>query len=178
VRKSIVGDNRDYLSAAFRRAERVELVIASGGLGPPRRRPDARNLSRDLLSSKLHLNRKSSVHEGRSAARPGDAGGKTYEQAVGPGRGEILEESRGSAPGLWIEGRGAFHRAATRPATRIEAHVSGADFLPPVATASSSIQSFRNLRGAAWANLARAAHQTHLHALAEVKTTIWPRGRD
>src|SRR3981189_3549667 len=35
VRKSVVGDNRDTLSAAFKGAlERVELVIASGGLGP------------------------------------------------------------------------------------------------------------------------------------------------
>src|SRR6266478_4865985 len=35
LRKSIVGDNRHYLSAAFREAlERVELTIASGGLGP------------------------------------------------------------------------------------------------------------------------------------------------
>ena len=33
VRKSIVGDNRDYLGAAFKEAlERVELIIASGGL--------------------------------------------------------------------------------------------------------------------------------------------------
>src|SRR5277367_2805560 len=35
VRKSVVGDHRDYLSAAFKEAlGRVELVIGSGGLGP------------------------------------------------------------------------------------------------------------------------------------------------
>src|SRR5271155_141263 len=35
VRKSILGDNRELLGAAFKEAlERVELIIASGGLGP------------------------------------------------------------------------------------------------------------------------------------------------
>src|SRR5277367_2903352 len=35
IRKSVVGDNRDDLRATFHEAlERVELVIACGGLGP------------------------------------------------------------------------------------------------------------------------------------------------
>src|SRR6202041_1574664 len=35
VRKTVVGDNRDLLSEAFRDASnRVPLIIASGGLGP------------------------------------------------------------------------------------------------------------------------------------------------
>src|SRR5258708_21510427 len=56
VRKSIVGDNRDYLSAAFKEPlERVELVIASGGLGPPED-----DLTREtvaaLLGRKMHPN--------------------------------------------------------------------------------------------------------------------------
>src|SRR5260370_6891176 len=55
VRKSIVGDNRDYLSAAFREAlERVELIIASGGLGPTEDDLTRETLA-DLLARKLHL---------------------------------------------------------------------------------------------------------------------------
>src|ERR1700739_4995300 len=56
VRKSIVGDNRGYLSATFKEAlERVELVIASGGLGPTE--DDlTRETVAELLSRKLHLN--------------------------------------------------------------------------------------------------------------------------
>ncbi len=56
VRKSIVGDNRDYLSAAFKEAlDRVELIIASGGLGPTE--DDlTRETVADLLGRKLHLN--------------------------------------------------------------------------------------------------------------------------
>src|SRR3979409_2437884 len=56
VRKSIVGDNRDYLSAAFQEAlERVDLVVASGGLGPTED-----DLTREtvagLLGRRLQLN--------------------------------------------------------------------------------------------------------------------------
>src|SRR5260370_12651280 len=56
VRKSIVGDNRDTLSATFKEAlERVELIIASGGLGPTE--DDlTRETVADLLGRKLHLN--------------------------------------------------------------------------------------------------------------------------
>src|ERR1700737_1987635 len=58
VRKSIVGDNRDYLSAAFKEAlERVELVIASGGLGPTE--DDlTRETVADLLGRKLQHNKR------------------------------------------------------------------------------------------------------------------------
>src|SRR5260370_16854693 len=56
VRKSIVGDNRDYLSAAFKEAmERVELVIASGGLGPTEDDLTRETLA-ELLGRKLQLN--------------------------------------------------------------------------------------------------------------------------
>src|SRR5258708_10674973 len=59
VRKSIVGDNRDTLSAAFKEAlERVELIIASRGLGPTE--DDlTRETVADLLSRTLHLNNES-----------------------------------------------------------------------------------------------------------------------
>jgi nicotinamide-nucleotide amidase len=47
TRKTIVGDQHDDVRDAFRTAlDRVELVIASGGLGPNTRRPDTRRGSR------------------------------------------------------------------------------------------------------------------------------------
>src|SRR5260370_42689650 len=59
VRKSIVGDNRDYLSAAFKEPlERVELIVASGGLGPTE--DDlTRETVPDILSRKFYLNNES-----------------------------------------------------------------------------------------------------------------------
>src|SRR6202007_2102817 len=56
VRKTVVGDNRDLLSEAFRDAlNRVPLIIASGGLGPTE--DDlTRETVADLLGRKLRHN--------------------------------------------------------------------------------------------------------------------------
>ena len=85
VRKSIVGDNRDYLSAAFKEAlDRVELVIASGGLAYGRRL-DARDPCRPSWPKVESEQRNPAVHRRAiPAAWPGDAGG---ECAAGDGAG-------------------------------------------------------------------------------------------
>jgi nicotinamide-nucleotide amidase len=107
VRKSIVGDNRDYLSAAFHEAlERVELIIASGGLGPTE--DDlTRETVADLLSRKLVLNRAMLQYiEGRFRQLGREMPAVNVRQAMVPEGAEVLENPRGSAPGLWLEAQG------------------------------------------------------------------------
>src|SRR5437016_14290385 len=104
VRKSIVGDNRDYLSATFKEAlERVDLVIASGGLGPTE--DDlTRETVADLLSRKLHLNKEILRYiEGRFRQLGREMPEVNARQAMVPEGADILENPRGTAPGLWLE---------------------------------------------------------------------------
>jgi nicotinamide-nucleotide amidase len=107
VRKSVVGDNREYLSAAFKEAlERVELVIASGGLGPTEddltRETVAELLGRKLRRSDEILR----TIEGRFRALGRDMPEVNVRQAMVPEGAEALDNPRGSAPGLWIEDAG------------------------------------------------------------------------
>jgi nicotinamide-nucleotide amidase len=107
VRKSVVGDNRDYLGAAFKEAlERVELVIASGGLGPTE--DDlTRETVAELLGRKLRRDDKILRDiEGRFRALGRDMPEVNVRQAMVPEGAEALENPRGSAPGLWIEDAG------------------------------------------------------------------------
>src|SRR5229473_3182021 len=109
VRKSIVGDNRDYLSMTIKEAlERVELVIASGGLGPTE--DDlTRETVADLLGRKLHLNNEILRYiEGRFRQLGREMPAVNARQAMVPEGAEVLENPRGSAPGLWIEDAGHF----------------------------------------------------------------------
>jgi len=109
VRKSIVGDNRDTLRAAFHEAlQRVELVIASGGLGPTE--DDlTRETVADLLGRKLQLNKAILQYiEGRFRQLGREMPPVNVRQAMVPEGAEVLENPRGSAPGLWIEDRGRW----------------------------------------------------------------------
>src|SRR5256884_7155281 len=109
VRKSIVGDNRDNLSAAFKEAlERVELIIGSGGLGPTE--DDlTRETVADLLGRKLHLNEEILHYiEGRFRQLGREMPAVNVRQAMVPEGAEVLENPRGSAPGLWLEDAGRF----------------------------------------------------------------------
>jgi nicotinamide-nucleotide amidase len=107
VRKSVVGDNRDYLGAAFKEAiDRVELVIASGGLGPTE--DDlTRETVAELLGRKLRRDDKILRDiEGRFRALGRDMPEVNARQAMVPEGAEALDNPRGSAPGLWIEDEG------------------------------------------------------------------------
>jgi nicotinamide-nucleotide amidase len=107
VRKSIVGDNRDDLSTTFHEAlEHVELVIASGGLGPTED-----DLTREtvaaLLGRKLQLNKEILQYiEGRFRQLGREMPAVNVRQAMVPEGAEVLDNPRGSAPGLWIEDSG------------------------------------------------------------------------
>jgi nicotinamide-nucleotide amidase len=107
VRKTVVGDNRDLLSEAFRDAlNRVPLVITSGGLGPTED-----DLTREtvaaLLGRKLCRN-DAILHyiEARFRSMGREMPAVNVRQAMVPEGAEILENPRGTAPGLWIEDSG------------------------------------------------------------------------
>jgi nicotinamide-nucleotide amidase len=107
VRKTIVGDDRQFLTDAFRGAlERVELVIASGGLGPTE--DDlTRETVAELLGRKLRREDEI-VHaiEARFRSFKREMPAVNVRQAMVPEGAEALDNPRGTAPGLWIEDRG------------------------------------------------------------------------
>lgn len=104
VRKVVVGDEVVQLREALREAlGRVELVIAIGGLGPTED-----DLTREtvagLLGRKLLLNERvlRGIQErfrrfGRQMAQVNE------RQAMVPEGAEVLDNARGTAPGLWLE---------------------------------------------------------------------------
>jgi nicotinamide-nucleotide amidase len=107
VRKTIVGDNRDLLAEAFRDAlNRVPLIIASGGLGPTE--DDlTRETVAELLGRKLILNEVILRYiEGRFRQMGREMPAVNVRQAMVPEGAEVLENPRGSAPGLWLEDKG------------------------------------------------------------------------
>lgn len=107
LRKTIVGDNRELLSEAFRDAlNRVPLIITSGGLGPTEDDLTRETLA-DLLGRKLRKNDQVLRHiEGRFRALGREMPPVNVRQAMVPEGAEILENPRGTAPGLWLEDGG------------------------------------------------------------------------
>src|ERR1700752_942527 len=107
VRKTVVGDNRDLLAEAFRDAlNRVPLIIACGGLGPTE--DDlTRETVAELLGRKLRRNDQILRYiEGRFRALNREMPEVNVRQAMIPEGAEILENPRGTAPGLWLEDAG------------------------------------------------------------------------
>jgi nicotinamide-nucleotide amidase len=109
VRKTIVGDHRELLAEAFQDAlNRVPLIIASGGLGPTEDDLTRETLA-ELLGRKLILNN-AILHyiEGRFRQLGREMPPVNVRQAMVPEGAEVLENPRGSAPGLWLEDKGRF----------------------------------------------------------------------
>jgi nicotinamide-nucleotide amidase len=107
VRKTVVGDNRELLGEAFRDAlNRVPLIIGSGGLGPTQ--DDlTRETVADLLGRKLSRNDKILHYiEDRFRRMGREMPEVNVRQAMVPEGAEILENPRGTAPGLWLEDDG------------------------------------------------------------------------
>jgi nicotinamide-nucleotide amidase len=102
--KVIVGDDRGGLAHLFSTAfERVDLVVCSGGLGPT-----DDDVTREVVAEVL--NRSLAEDESITArirARFASRGMKMPEinrrQAMVPEGAIVLENPRGTAPGLWIE---------------------------------------------------------------------------
>lgn len=107
LRKTIVGDQRELLAEAFRDAlHRVPVVIASGGLGPTE--DDlTRETVAELLGRRLQRNDAVVRHiEGRFRSFKRDMPAVNLRQAMVPEGAEVLENPRGTAPGLWLEDQG------------------------------------------------------------------------
>jgi competence/damage-inducible protein CinA-like protein len=106
TRKTVVGDELPALRDAFAGAmERVELVISSGGLGPTED-DRTREAVADLLGRKLE---RSAEVMSKIEARFRQIGRPMSEvnarQALVPEGATVLENDRGTAPGLWLEAR-------------------------------------------------------------------------
>jgi nicotinamide-nucleotide amidase len=107
TRKTVVGDDLAPLRNAFDdAAKRVELVIASGGLGPTED-DRTRDAVADLFGRKLA---RDPAVMSRIEARFHQLGRKMSEvnarQAMVPEGADVLENDRGTAPGLWLEAAG------------------------------------------------------------------------
>src|SRR6202166_1388601 len=107
TRKTVVGDDLAPLRNAFEEAaKRVDLVIASGGLGPTEddRTRDAvadllgRKLARDPAVMKMIEARFRKIGRVMSEVNA--------RQAMVPEGAIVLENDRGTAPGLWLESHG------------------------------------------------------------------------
>jgi nicotinamide-nucleotide amidase len=174
VRKSIVGDNRDDLSAAFHEAlERVELIIASGGLGPTE--DDlTRETVADLLGRKLQLNKEILQYiEGRFRQLGREMPPVNVRQAMVPDGAEVLENPNGSAPGLWIEDGG--RRVALLPGPPRELKpMFHEQVLPRLQRFASSVRMFH--RALRVAGMGESALEQRIKPIytryADVNTTI------
>ena len=107
TRKSVVSDELASLRDAFDGAmERAELVISSGGLGPTEddrtREAVAVLLGRKLARDPAVMNKIEARF--RHLGRPMSEVNK--RQAMVPEGAAVLENGRGTAPGLWLESRG------------------------------------------------------------------------
>ena len=107
TRKTVIGDELALLRNSFAEAfQRVELVIASGGLGPTED-DRTRDAVADLLGRKL--SRDPAVMgmieaRFRKIGRPMST--VNARQAMVPEGATVLPNDRGTAPGLWLESGG------------------------------------------------------------------------
>jgi nicotinamide-nucleotide amidase len=107
TRKTVVGDDLAPLRNAFdEAAKRAELIIASGGLGPTED-DRTRDAVADLLGRKLA---RDPAVMSKIEARFRQLGRRMSEvnarQAMVPEGATVLENDRGTAPGLWLESSG------------------------------------------------------------------------
>jgi len=128
--KTIVGDREEDIAEVFRNAlGRSRLVIFSGGLGPTED-----DLTRAAVARVLgcHLVLDTSILEGieRKFASRGysmpDINKRQAQVLVGA---EVLENSRGTAPGLWLEEKGVFIALLPGPPREIK-HMFQTEVLP------------------------------------------------
>jgi nicotinamide-nucleotide amidase len=102
--KSVIGDDREELARAVQAAlERVDLLVCTGGLGPTdddvTREVVAGVLGRPLRENASIADRIRARFEGRGLQMPEI----NRRQAMVPEGAQILENTKGTAPGLWLE---------------------------------------------------------------------------
>ncbi len=113
--KTVVGDNRDDIAEILRAAlHRSNLIVFSGGLGPTED-----DLTRPAVAAALE--RSIRIDDGileilrqRFAARGFRMAKINERQAEVISGAEILDNPFGTAPGMWIEEKGALHHLVAR----------------------------------------------------------------
>src|ERR1700688_3080666 len=140
TRKTVVGDDLAPLRNAFdEAAKRVELVIASGGLGPTEddRTRDAvadllgRKLARDPAVMRMIEARFRKIGRVMSEVNA--------RQAMVPEGATVLENDRGTAPGLWLESSGRIVVLLPGPPHELKAMFS-AQVEPRLARLSTGVR--------------------------------------
>jgi nicotinamide-nucleotide amidase len=106
VMKAVVGDDRARLAHVCAAAlDRADLVVFSGGLGPTdddlTREAVADVLGRELREDPAIVERLRARFAARGYTTPMPENNR--RQAMVPAGAEVLENTRGSAPGLWLE---------------------------------------------------------------------------
>ncbi|OFW02074.1 MAG: competence/damage-inducible protein A [Acidobacteria bacterium RIFCSPLOWO2_02_FULL_68_18] len=104
VFKSVIGDDREELGRAVRAAlDRVDVIVCSGGLGPTdddvTREVVAEVLGRPLAEDERIAARIRARFETRGLRMPDI----NRRQAMVPAGAIVLENTKGTAPGLWLE---------------------------------------------------------------------------
>ena len=140
TRKTVVGDELSALRDAFAGAmDRVELVISSGGLGPTED-DKTREAVADLLGRKLTRDpavmskieaRFRQLHRAMSEVNA--------RQALVPEGATVLENARGTAPGLWLEARECLVVLLPGPPHELKA-MFGAQVEPRLARLSTGMR--------------------------------------
>lgn len=121
LRKTIVGDDREQLRDAFRAGiERADVVISCGGLGPTED-----DLTREAVAELLGRNLKLNDEILRRIRERFRKFGRAMpeintRQAMVPEGATVLENSRGTAPGLWMEAGGRLVVLLPGPPAEVE----------------------------------------------------------
>jgi nicotinamide-nucleotide amidase len=140
TRKTVVGDDLAPLRNAFdEAAQRVELIVASGGLGPTED-DRTRDAVADLLGRKLAQDPTvMGMIEARfrRIARPMST--VNARQAMVPEGATVLPNDRGTAPGLWLESNGHIFILLPGPPHELKAMVA-AQVEPRLARLSAGVR--------------------------------------
>jgi len=109
IHKVVVGDAPDDMRSSFAHAlERAEVIVSSGGLGPTdddRTRQTVAELLGRKLNTDEHILRH--IKERFQRFRPGRVMPEiNARQALVPEGATVLPNTKGTAPGLWLEANG------------------------------------------------------------------------
>ena len=125
-RKSIVGDDADDLASTVRAAlARADLLVICGGLGPTED-----DLTRETVAGVLErrLSEDPAIVErlrARFARRGWTMPDNNRRQARVPSEAVVLDNPRGTAPGLWLEHRGGVIVLLPGPPRELEPMFTG-----------------------------------------------------
>lgn len=147
IHKAVVGDSLEEMTSSFRHAlARADIIVASGGLGPTDD-DRTREAVADLLGRKLEHNdailREIQERFRRFGRAMPDINAR---QALVPQGATILENSHGTAPGLWLEADG--HIVILLPGVPLELRaIFEAEVKPRLAKLGHDVRLFtRDLR--------------------------------